>query len=258
MALTIAYADKSVMGDKRVHFVNATFDSSYASGGESLTPSDVGLKSIDYVAPAFNGGYHTEYDHTNQKLKAYVSNLNSGLGAATGAVTDDDSAASNGTAVNVVPTNEGEMAYLESATANNADAVYAVGSGGPTLVVNDNDSPGGVQLYFDEDAANADSRFLAVLTNYGAVDHFVRLSNGEMIRVKHDASAASNGVAVYFDDDAANNYERLLFVSPTNADGSFTTDDTVGPVSSSDLPLTEVAAATNLSSVTARLMIVGN
>lgn len=144
---------------------------------------------------------------------------------ATGAVQDDDSAASNGTAVNVVPLGVGVFAGLESPTTGNADTTFEIGDGGPVVFVNDNDSPGGVQLYFDEDASSADSRFLAVSPT--GTDLFVVTSTGDILRVVHDASAASNGVAVYIDDDAANAYEKLLFVSPTDAAGSFTTDDTV-------------------------------
>lgn len=144
----------------------------------------------------------------------------------TGAVVDDDDAATNGTAVNVVPVNGGPTAYLESTTANNADAVAAIASGGPSTLIKDNDSPGGVALYFDEDAAATDSRFLA--NSPTGSDLFVTLSDGSVIRVKHDATPTGEGVAVYFDDNGANNYERLLFVSPTDTAGSFTTDDVVG------------------------------
>lgn len=46
-----------------------TFDSSYASGGESLTPADFGLTVIDdFQAPAA-GGYGFEYDYTNKLIK---------------------------------------------------------------------------------------------------------------------------------------------------------------------------------------------
>lgn len=141
----------------------------------------------------------------------------------TGAVQDDDSAASNGTAVNIVPENNGIFAYLESTTAGNADTTFLVGADGPAVVVNDNDSPGGVQLYFDEDAASFDSRFLCVSPT--AQPLFLVTSTGDCIRVAHDASAASNGVAIYIDDNAASAHEKLLFVSPTDADGSYTTDD---------------------------------
>lgn len=156
-----------------------------------------------------------------------VTDANQTIGTTvnTGAVADDDNAATTGKAVNVVPGVSGFLAYLESTTAGNADTTFKIGASGPTVFVNDNDTPGGVQLYFDEDAAATDSRFLAVSPT--ATDLFVPAIDGTLIRVKHDASASSNGVAVYLDDDAANAHLKLLFVSPTNAAGSYTTDDVV-------------------------------
>jgi hypothetical protein len=153
----------------------------------------------------------------------------------TGVIKDDDSAANNGTLVNVVPsvfntsTGDANFAYLESTLANNADITYTVGNGGPNVTVNDNDSPGGVQLYFDEDGTTED-RLIAI--NASLTDEYVAADNGTFLKVKYDASANSNGVAVYCDDDGGNTYERLLCVVPANADGSFTTalNTGIGPV----------------------------
>lgn len=168
---------------------------------------------------------------------------------ATGAVTDDDDAASNGTAVyahvDEVTEYAAPLAHLESTNAGNADSVFTIGNGGPTVQVKDDDAAdtSGLQVYFDEDATNPDERFLINNTQSG-VDVFVIASDGKAIRLKHDASASSNGVALYFDDDAANSYERLLFVSPTDADGSYDTDDVVGMVAG--IPaIRELAAAIN-------------
>jgi hypothetical protein len=47
-----------------------TFDSSYDTGGESLTPAMFGLTAIDDVQAQPAGGYAFEYDYTNQILKA--------------------------------------------------------------------------------------------------------------------------------------------------------------------------------------------
>ncbi len=151
----------------------------------------------------------------------------------TGTVIDDDSAATNGTAVYIhvdeVSQAGSPIAHLESANAGNANAGFNVGNGGPSGVVKDDDNAAtlGVQVYFDEDATNADERFL-INNIYGGIDRFIVLEDGKAIRFTHDASASTNGVALYFDDDAANNYERLLFVSPTDANGSYTTDDEFG------------------------------
>lgn len=150
----------------------------------------------------------------------------------TGAVKDLDAAAATGVAVYAhidrADGVAGTFAHLESVTAGNANSHFLIGAAGPLVRVHDDDAAatGGLQVYFDEDATDADSRFLINNTTTGT-DLFVLSATGVMIRLKHNASANSVGVAVYFDDDAANAYERLLFVSPTNANGSYTTDDSL-------------------------------
>lgn len=84
MALTIAKVSGGdyVIGNKRVRTRDVTFDSSYATGGETLVPADVGLKTIvcaDTGGLARTGAAGAtaavvSYDYTNQKLQAYVSN----------------------------------------------------------------------------------------------------------------------------------------------------------------------------------------
>ena len=79
MALTLARvtgADR-VEGNKKVKVRDVTFDSSYATGGESLTAADVGLKKIEFVrglvAKNSTGtlAIPLVYDFTNSKLQAY-------------------------------------------------------------------------------------------------------------------------------------------------------------------------------------------
>jgi hypothetical protein len=81
MALTLTpvsggnYAE----ANKRVRVFDITFDSSYVTGGEPLTPANVGLKKIEQAIPhglARGGASDVEavgvsYDYTNQKLFAY-------------------------------------------------------------------------------------------------------------------------------------------------------------------------------------------
>ena len=146
-----------------------------------------------------------------------------------GRVKDNDSAASAGVVVylHIDELSESPMGHLECVCAGNADSTFQIGSGGPVVKVEDDDAAatGGTQIYFDEDATNPDERFLS---NIGiARDVFIFASDGRAIRIKHDASAASNGVAIYFDDDGATVHERVLFVSPTNAEGRYHTDDAV-------------------------------
>lgn len=51
--------------------VKFTFDSSYATGGESLTAGDFRLDSLILVHAEPVDGYVFAYDYTNSKLKAF-------------------------------------------------------------------------------------------------------------------------------------------------------------------------------------------
>lgn len=147
-----------------------------------------------------------------------------------GKVTDDDDAASTGLAVylHVDELGEGNIGHLESVTAGNADAFWGIANGGPVVRIEDDDAAAtlGAAVYFDEDATDPDKRFLATTTT--GKDVFVPLSDGSYLRIVYHASPGTPGVQIYFDDDATNVYDRMLFVSPTNVNGNFTTDDEVG------------------------------
>lgn len=152
---------------------------------------------------------------------------------ATVGVTDDDAADSNGTAVYLVPVgpvkNGVQLMKMVSVNAHNADAVFETTN--PTdefLVEDSNDAatvPGATLLYFDEDA-DAGQRFLAA--NGSGVNMYVKSIGGRYLFVSHDASPGGDGVQVYFHDDATAEAERLLFIGPSDADGSDTTSQVAG------------------------------
>jgi hypothetical protein len=73
MALTNTVIDntRTVFGNKRVVVLTTLFDSSYPRGGESLTPGDLGMDSIDMMLISPQDGYSFEYDYDNNLLKAY-------------------------------------------------------------------------------------------------------------------------------------------------------------------------------------------
>jgi len=48
------------------------FDSSYATGGESLTPNSVGLSEVKMAVIQQKSGYTFEYDYANAKIKAFI------------------------------------------------------------------------------------------------------------------------------------------------------------------------------------------
>lgn len=79
MALTVTNARSnmpltSVQGDKRVFQGRITFDSSYPTGGEVLTPAEVGLTRIDHVIVTAKGGTEVVvWDHANSKLQIFTA-----------------------------------------------------------------------------------------------------------------------------------------------------------------------------------------
>lgn len=82
MALSIGSPVKAgVMGDIRYKIVNITFDSSYPTAGEALTPATLGFSKVYAVVdcgPAGNATPITRrvtvvYDDVNSKLQAYSS-----------------------------------------------------------------------------------------------------------------------------------------------------------------------------------------
>lgn len=58
---------------------DVTFDSSYATGGLSLTPAMLGLTSILKLDASPAGGYVFPYDYTNAKLMALRSGSANGV-----------------------------------------------------------------------------------------------------------------------------------------------------------------------------------
>jgi hypothetical protein len=86
MALTISGVVRDVIGSKRCNRGIITFDSSYAAGGEDLTPAVLGLSVIDHIAfvpvPLQVSSNHVAlthtYDYTNKKILAYEQGMRTG------------------------------------------------------------------------------------------------------------------------------------------------------------------------------------
>jgi hypothetical protein len=78
MAVAVTINSRYVHGNKRVRNVTLTFSSNYATGGEAITPSTVGLKKIEFVR--FSGvatstdlatANPVGYDYANNKVLFY-------------------------------------------------------------------------------------------------------------------------------------------------------------------------------------------
>lgn len=77
MALTLTGVTPFNKGSKRAVTLTIAFDSSYPTGGESLSLADMGfVSSVDIVQVEPTLGYVFTYDYTNKKLIAYYGDNN--------------------------------------------------------------------------------------------------------------------------------------------------------------------------------------
>lgn len=93
----------------------------YATGGVAVTPQQLGLTRLDLVLPAPAAGYIFEYDHANQKLKAFTPTSVAMAGTAGVAGADNTLIKTSGTAVGVSGT--GTAAAVRNVAAEVANAV---------------------------------------------------------------------------------------------------------------------------------------
>lgn len=75
MALTFTTVSSNVVGAQRLNVINVTFDASYPTGGEVITPANMGMRArIDTViggaSPYGAGAYVIQYDASGPYLKA--------------------------------------------------------------------------------------------------------------------------------------------------------------------------------------------
>ena len=77
MALTISIPGNAsdmagVPGNNKYVIKRILFDSSYATGGEALTPTTLGLEQIHIMLTSSeDNGYVAEYDYSGEKLVLY-------------------------------------------------------------------------------------------------------------------------------------------------------------------------------------------
>ena len=75
MAATVTVKKRTKFANLYAVIADITFDSSYPTGGEAVTPQQLGLTTIDFVLPAPAAGYIPEFDHTNLKLKMFAPTI---------------------------------------------------------------------------------------------------------------------------------------------------------------------------------------
>ena len=71
MAISITNPEYLSAGNNRGFVGSITLDSSYADGGESLTPSDLGVGRLQKVEIESTQLYDFVYDYSNEKVVAY-------------------------------------------------------------------------------------------------------------------------------------------------------------------------------------------
>ena len=76
MALSYANEKFIYRGHYTIKYSEVTFDSSYASGGETVSASDFGFSQILAVIPTASAGYNVQYTKTDDgsgTLKVFAS-----------------------------------------------------------------------------------------------------------------------------------------------------------------------------------------
>jgi hypothetical protein len=76
MALAWNNVSKIYRGPITLVYGEATFDSSYAAGGEAIVPADVGLTTIKALFPTATSGFNVTYARTSDvagKIAIYAS-----------------------------------------------------------------------------------------------------------------------------------------------------------------------------------------
>lgn len=69
-------------GNRNVYICDVDFDASYPTGGESLTPANVGLQQFDLVLASNDAGFVFEFNYTDNLLLAYYADNDAGADGA--------------------------------------------------------------------------------------------------------------------------------------------------------------------------------
>lgn len=202
LTLTEVSGSRTVFGNKRAVVYACAFDSSYPTGGEPLTPGNLGLSTIDFLIAEARAGYVFTYDHTNSKLLAYRTATLTPTGSVAaptftgtanvgtaGIVDDNDAAATIGHALYVVP-DGGPMVYN----------VVLEGSATGLIKDSDNAAVDGVQIYVVIDDVEfipgyqlGHLEFVSPTNAHGTCT----IANGaQTLLIQDDDNAATNGVEV--------------------------------------------------------------
>lgn len=135
-------------------------------------------------------------------------------------IVDDDNAATAGVALKVASNYDGGL-RLNTVAAGAADTIVLSEEGADAVQVQHLATSVGVALYYS--VAEGLHANLTAIT--GGVDGYIRTVGGRLLLVSHVASPSAT--ALYLDDDAADAAEKILFVDPSDASRTQTTEATV-------------------------------
>ena len=123
MALTVTINKTDTVGRYlKVKTGTITFDSSYPTGGESLSKSDLGFSSsVETFVASPNGGLIFEYDFTNSKLEAFYPTGGSATPASLAAPAVTVPAGATGVTSSAAQPNLTETAGIAAEVGNTTD-----------------------------------------------------------------------------------------------------------------------------------------
>ena len=202
MSLSVGYSGQgaglnpmwSVGTVDRVLTGTVSFSGAYPNGGEDFNPAEYFPRGLLGIFFETKDGYMFEYDAENQKVKVL-----SGVGA--------NQAASAGTPAGTVASD----GWVAGVSGKAGQAVTAAAS------------PGGNKVYIKY---TADGRpYLCSNLDTAKEDVFITVDDGVVLRVVHDATAATGGAEVKFDETEDAVHLRLSATLPTGAGAFIATTD---------------------------------
>lgn len=216
MAISITTKQPESFGSQSGAVGKLTLDSSYPTGGYSLTPAMFALSAINSLSATTTSGYDLCYNYTTQKLMVFTSS--GGAGGVTGSTSGGTPSGSIGTSsiteTPAVAVGAGTLAFVPV----NVTSVYATAAGTPQHLI--------------------------------VVPSTVTPATGEI------AINFGTGAFTTFAGDAV----TAITVVYQNSGGTFTGTPLAGhthTVSASGGGFSEVANATNLSSVVCNYIVFG-
>ena len=227
-------------------------DTSYSTGGDSLTAKNLGFHSVE--AATFNrvNGYDFEYDIANGKILVYTSP------DATYHIKALATPSSHGPPVIAQPRTGHEAQLYQSSTSGRIMWLPYQGTTGGALftynsaISTDDAANGYMKVYVDTSEADTFERLKVNNTDSGK-DLLVPVDLGKFIKLNHTAAASTNST-VFFDANAAARSDTLIYyVSSASTDLAITTDRDYS------LRWGECPAGTNLYSegLTAQMIVIG-